>query len=177
MSVQTKTFTVFGRQYRSRQFAAVRALELMAMPGDIPPCIILGNTEAMIMDGMRETGVWCRLDTTEAINLHVRDGIGKMPPIMVMRAITVYSSDHTFKFLKTWRGVKVPSRFRGDSTPVNSVSVDPLIAQLLQDGIATLRELEEYYSLEDAFKMFDVAVAKGVNQALANEDSMKKSKV
>lgn len=68
--------------------------------------------------------------------------------------------DFSFGFLKTWKGVKVPRRFISDAKSVSTEYTDPLISQLIQEDYASLRELEEYYSLEDAFRMFDIMTAK-----------------
>jgi hypothetical protein len=172
MSVKTKTFDLFGVQYRTKQFTAIRALELMKAP-DILPLDTLSNTQARHDAGHE----WIDLDGRAAINRMVIDRIDVMCPTVVLHLLCKVVGEYSFGFTTSFKSVKVPSRFQSDSyTPRSSEHVDPVVAALLEAETATLRELEEYYSLEDAFKMFDVLVANGVNKALAHEAAMKEAK-
>jgi hypothetical protein len=168
MTTLNKQFDLFGVTYRTTQFAAVTALDIMARAGSVHP------TENLRLTEVKTKGGWVRLDTAEAINEWVIDVLFAIPPNLVLNGVLKVVNEFSFGFTAGWTGVKIPSRFKSDDPPRESKYVDPLIAQLLQEEAATLRELEEYYSLEDAFKMFDVMVAKGVNAALAQESAMKK---
>jgi hypothetical protein len=165
---KTKTFNIFGVTYKTVQFPAVGSMEVMGRIGDMSPIDVLARTAA------KANGQWVQLDTREAINEHVRDVINHLPPLTVLRGLTRVINDFSFAFARSWSGVKIPSRFKSDGAePRTSNYTEPMIAQIIQEGMATLRELEEYYSLEDAFKMFDVIVAKSVNNSLAHEAAMK----
>ncbi len=143
----------------------------MAVPDDIHPCDMLSQTSAQRADGS-----WATLDNQAAINDHVVDAANVLAPRLVLNALLSLVGDFNFKFMEGWKAVKVPARFADGATTVTSKNVDPMASQLIQDGVATLRELEDYYSLEDAFKMFDTIMVKGVNSALSHEASVKKSK-
>jgi hypothetical protein len=163
---KTKIFNAFGVQYRVTQFPAVTCLAILGMPYDMSPVDALSRTEAQSI-----AGDWVRLDNRAAINKEVIDKANMLPPIIVLRGIMRLVHDFSFAFAKGWKGVKIPARLQSDSEIKNSQYITPMIAQILTEKMATLRELEEYYSLEDAFKMFDVIVAKSVNTALANESA------
>lgn len=170
MKKKTK-FSAFGVQYQTEQFSAIRGMEIMALNGDIHPCEILSQTSAQ-----SEDGAWHVLDTQEAVNAIVVDRANILAPRLVLNAVLSLVNDYNFKFMEGWKGVKVPARFMDGAATVSSKNVDPMASQLIQDGVATFKELEEYYSLEDAFKMFDTIMVKGVNNALSHEASVKKSK-
>lgn len=163
---KTKIFDAFGVQYRVTQFPAVTC---MAMLGTITsPVEELSRTEVKAQTG------WVLLDNRAAINEYVVDKVNVLPPVIVLRGILRLVHDHSFAFTKEWKGIKIPLRLQGDGEIKNSTHIQPMMAQILTEGMATLRELEEYYSLEDAFKMFDIIVAKSVNSALAHEAASKR---
>jgi hypothetical protein len=171
MATKTKTFDLFGVTYRTTQFTAIRALAIMGDP-NTPPLVNLSQTQVYVQDRG-----WVAMDTRESVNEHVVDRMCVIPPRMALQKLLNKVNDYSFGFTMRWKGVKIPSRFRsGGEEAKQSSHVDPMIAQLLQEEVATLRELEEYYSLEDAFAMFDVMVAKGVNEAIANEAAAKKTR-
>jgi hypothetical protein len=170
MSTKTKHFDMFGVEYKTTQFPAIIALAVMENAEKIHPTENLRQTYA------KEGDQWIALDSRYAINRLVVDKAFIIPPQLVLRAVLKAVNEFSFGFVNGWRGVKIPTRFTSGSATRESKHVDPLIAQLLQEEVANLRELEEYYSLEDAFKMFDVMVAKGVNAALAQEEATKMAK-
>ena len=171
MSKKKRQFSAFGVQYKTEQFSAIRGMALMALPNDIHPCDMLSETSVATADGS-----WAALDNEEVINRYVLDAAEVIAPRLVLNAIMSLVGDFNFKFMHGWKGVKVPPRFADGAATVKSHNVDPIASQLIQDGVATLKELEDYYSLEDAFKMFDTIMVKGVNSALSHEASVKKSK-
>lgn len=170
MSKKTKEFSAFGVKYRTCHFSAVRGLEVMAAGERAHPCEMLSETEVFV-----EGSGWLSLSRPEVINEHVKDPVGIVSPRLALNGILSLVRDYNFEFVHRWKGTKVPTRFLSDAKTISSSNIDPLIDQLMQDGVATLRELEEYYSIEDAFKMFDSIMIKGINQALAHEASMKKT--
>lgn len=136
----------------------------------MPPQIVLAHTDAL------KDGHWTNLATQEAINEHVLDQAGVLPPRVVLSGLLRIIGDHSFGFMRHWKSAKVPRRFLSGASSVDSSNVDPIITALTTDKMATLRELEEYYSLEDAFKMFDSMVVKGINSALSTEAAMANAK-
>jgi len=169
MATKTKTFEMFGVTYRTRQFAAVRALEL-ATDVDSSPLAVLEFTDVLVGED------WVALDSRERVNQYVLDRADVLAPRIVLKALLKTVGDHSWSIARGWKGVRVPTRFTADGQGVatrESAYVDPVIAALLGADMARLRELEEYYSLEDALKMFDVMVAKGVSEAFANEHAQK----
>ncbi len=172
MATKTKQFDMFGVTYRTRQFAAVRALEL-ATGDDTGPLDVLERTEVLVGED------WIDLDSRERVNRYVRDRVGVLAPRIVLRELLRQVGEFSYGIVKGWKGVKVPNRFTAEGQGIatrESAHVDPVIGALIGADMAKLRELEEYYSLEDALKMFDVMVAKGVNEALANEHAQKSKK-
>lgn len=170
MARKTKTFDMFGLMYRTTQFSAVRGFDFIDSKGADHPCDMLADTEVLYLDK------WLRLDSPVNINQGVFDGARVIPPVAVLRGVVSVVRDFNFSFVRSWKGVKVPSRFISESATTSSEHAPQLISSLIQEGAATLKELEEYYSIEDAFKLFDVITSKGVNQAIANEDAVKAAK-
>lgn len=171
MSKKKNTFSAFGIKYRTEQFSAIRGLEMLARPDDIHPCELLAQTEVLTPHGE-----WVSLADQDAVNIYVADAIGIIAPRMALKGVLALVEEYNFKFMNGWRAVKVPTRFTDGAAMVKSSNIDPMASQLIQDGVATLKELEDYYSLEDAFKLFDTIMIKGVNAALSHESSMKKTK-
>jgi hypothetical protein len=168
MALETKIFCTFGRKYRTKQFAAIPALKLMKAEVTHP-------TELLKYTEIYDDG-WHLLEDRDAINEYIIDVTDSVAPQLVLRCVLNIVSDHNFGFLVTWKGTKVPSQFCSESKYVRSQHVEPMVTHLIQDGSATMRELEEYYSLQDAYKLFDIGVVKGVNSAYAHEAAMKSSR-
>ena len=165
---KSREFVMFGVFYRVKQFSAVEGMVFLESDADEPyPCDMLAYTEAKVIDG------WASLAVATNVDELVRDMAGIQPPRVVLQGLTRLVHEFNFGFLHGWKGVKVPGRYTTGLASINSQHSDPMLAHLVQENIATLRELEEYYSLEDAFSMFDMSVAKGVNAARANEAAMK----
>ena len=164
--INTVSFEAFGVKYKTKQFAAAKALRLMDRLAWVHPVDLLETTEA---DGV------C-LDTPEAINKAILDRAGILAPREVLNGILALVKEANYGFISAWKGVKVPRRFINEAATTISTHADPLISVLIQEDVATLKELEEYYSLEDAFTMFDIVMAKNVNAALSHEAAMNESK-
>lgn len=144
------------------------------MAGDIDhPCGLLSQTQVEAKD---ESGkvFWIGLLDSEAINEFVTDKAKVLPPRLVLSGVMSLVYGWNFDFLVNWKSAKIPSRFTDGAPSISSKNMEPMASQLIQDGVASLKELEEYYSLEDAFKMFDTILIKGINQALSQEAAMKK---
>jgi hypothetical protein len=170
--IKTTEFSAFGRKYRTRQFPATQGFAVINMGvSDAPPVVLLQHTESLGADGK-----WYSLSVGTNIDALVFDAGGLLAPRAALAGVMNLVYEFSFKFLETWKGVRVPSRFQEGGSILSSSSVEPMISSLIQQETATLRELEEYYSLEDAFIMFDIMTAKAVNESLAYEAASKKSK-
>jgi len=167
--IKTKEFEAFGRQYRTTQFSAARAIELMEM--DIQhPLYVLEKTE------VNEKGAWLLLNNEYAINQFVYDEIGAIAPRLALNGVLSIVGDFSFGFLRSWKSTRIPTRFTSGAESIASKHMNPTLATLTTDDMATMRELEEYYSLEDAYKMFDALVVKGINAALSQEAATENAK-
>ena len=170
MSTKSNSFTAYGVEYRTRQFTAIKGLEIISKDSAITPVDILENTDVF------SDGEWFSLSEPFNINEYVNDATSVLPPMVVMNGVVALVREYNFGFISGWTGVRVPKRLTESGSSVSSNHVSPMVSQIIQDGAATMRELEEYYSLQDAFKLFDVMVAKGLSEALANEAAAKKVK-
>lgn len=170
MSRKTKIFEAFGDKYRVKQYSAVDGIDIFDNSAIKTPMEILAHTEILVGKS------WRPLDDPDNIDRYIKDRIAGLAPRLVLSGIQSVVCTFNFEFLESWKSVKVPRRFMSSSDIVVSENVHGLIAQLVAAEVATLRELEEYYSLEDAFGMLDVLMAKGVNQAQAHEDAVAESK-
>lgn len=168
MALKIKVFSAFGVTYRTTQYPAVLGFEILDRPSELTPLEILCRTEVLCGND------WVLLSDEATMNALVIDAANAISPLMVLRAIMTLANEINFEFLNSWTGVKIPNRFIDGGKSVSTKYAKPIIAQLVAAQVATLRELEEYYSLEDAFKMFDILTAKGVNEALSNEAASKK---
>lgn len=163
MTCKVIDFSLFGLQYRTKQFSAIEGMELFEVK-DIHPCKLLSRTEVQT-----KKGKWKKLSDGAAINRYVHDVLGVFTPLQVLGAVMGLVREQSFGFLSSWKGVRVPTRFLSDSKQVSSEHTTPMLTTLINTNTASLRELEEYYSLEDAFRMFDMISMKNVNEALSNE--------
>ncbi len=170
MGLKVKSFVCVGGVYRTKLFPAVSGLELLYKFEDASPLEVLAHTEVCVEDE------WYPLNTREAVNDFVVDPLGFTPPLFVLNELRAAVQDANFGFLAKWNGIKVPSRFQTQSKSVRSEYAAPLVSNLIQADKATLRELEEYYSVEDAFKLFDIVLVSTVNKAYAQEESEREAK-
>jgi hypothetical protein len=170
MAIEEKHFVSAGMHYRTKQFNAVYGLQVLAAEESATPLQILKYTE------VEQGGEWIKLDNAAAINDYVFDVHELMKPFAILEEIVATVKHANFGFLASWSGIKVPPRFVSNSKTVRSQYTAPIVSNLIQAGKATLKELEEYYSVEDAFKLFDVVLTNTVNKALANEDALKEAK-
>lgn len=163
MTCKIKEISLFGVRYRTCQFSAMEGMEKFDS-NEIHPCTLLSKTEVQT-----KKGKWKSLSNHEVVNKYVRDLLGVFTPLQVLGVLVELVRGENFGFLSSWKGVRVPTRFLSDSKQVNSEYTTPMLTTLINTNMATLKELEEYYSLEDAFRMFDMISMKNVNEALSNE--------
>lgn len=168
------TFVVFGNNYRSKQFAAVHGVMLLCdkETADVGhPLRVLDDTEVMTTDG------WAPLRTPGAIDRYVTDAMGMVSPIVVLDVLCGRVYVDNFGFLNGWRPVQIPRRLvAAADVDMEAARMDPVISLVVMANKATLRELEEYYSTEDVFKMYDMIAVDNLNKALGSEAAMAEAK-
>lgn len=169
MAMKTAEFDAFGIKYRTTQFSAVQGLSLVGKMFSVHPIYALEKTQVYI------DGKWEPLNAYN-INLYVKDEANNLPPIWVLNSLLNLVSGANFGFLDEWKRIQIPNRFLSNSEPISASGIEPVISSLVQEDLATLRELEEYYSLQDAFNLFDVMMAKTVNKLLGQEEAEREAK-
>jgi hypothetical protein len=168
---QQVDFNTFGVNYRTKEFAAAEAFGLIDHLDTLPPIEMLKYT-----DVMDEEKNWRPLNNPDVINQYVRDVCGIIRPHEVLHGLMVLIGDYNFAFLSKWRPVKIPARFVSDAEHVPLQGMHPIMSRLISEGMAKMNELQEYYSLEDAFSMYDIWANDGLNKALSSEASMKRAR-
>lgn len=169
MALLQKNFDAFGVKYRTKQFPAILGFKILDKSGELEPEEVLCQTEVLIGNDH-----WVPLDSRININLFVIDMAGAISPLMVLRGVMSVVNEINFGFLTSWKGIKIPVRFVEEGKSVSTPHTKPIIAHLISSKLATMKELEEYYSIKNAFDMFDIMTAKSVNEALSNEAASKK---
>ncbi|WGN90795.1 hypothetical protein [Burkholderia phage vB_BglM_WTB] len=168
--ILTKEFEMFGVKYETREFAAIPALAMLRNLETVHPTILLARTDVIVGNAKLP------LSNPNTVNSYVLDRAGILSPRAVLDGLMGIVSNHSFGFLDLWRGVRIPGRFLSEVRSERTENADPMIAQLINEKVATLRELEEYYSLRDAFVMSDILVTSAVNAALQREAAEREAK-
>lgn len=161
---KVKEFEVFGILYECKQLPAVEAMEMVDCITILTPKELLKGVNVIKYDGTRVA-----LNTPAMIDKEIKDCMNRLPPKVVLNAVMEIVKGHNFAFLNEWRGVTIPKRFLSNAETVSSTYVEPVFAAIMNNGLATYKELEEYYSLQDAFIMFDAILTKTVNESYAHE--------
>lgn len=168
MARKLTEFSLYGVNYRSQEFSAMDGLDIMDRMDSMNPLEALSLTEVKADDG------WAALSSVEIVNERVLDVAKIISPTIALKGLIYKVQDLNFGFLAGWKPIKIPFRFLSDHEPISSPTIKPIVAQLISEKLATVRELEEYYSTRDAFQMFDVILQNALNKALANEAASNK---
>lgn len=169
MAMKEFEFEMFGLKYKTKQFAAIEGLSVLDRLSNIHPVILLRHTKIFL------EGEWVDLNYS-TINSNVKDFSNAMSPQLALKALCAHVNDLNFGFLDTWKMIQVPARFLSGAKTVSAEGIEPVVATLVQEGVASIRELEEYYSLEDAYRMFDIIMSKTVNNLLGQEEAEREAK-
>lgn len=165
MARQTKEFEAFGVRYRVQQMAAYDAFRFVMMEAQPDPLEVLRGAH------VQRDGAWVALDSAAAIDTCVRDAASILQPRQVLSGLISVVSDFNWGFLSTRKQERVPSYLRSDSKVRGVDGVSPIMSAIIAAGKASLRELQEFYSLRDAFEIFDVLFVDSLNKAQASYDS------
>lgn len=165
-----KTFVAFGQTYKVKQFSAAEGFGFLMMGKlesvlDLPVLTVLRHT------GVKVNGEWLALDSRAAINEHVKDAaVGAMSPSNVLLFVLEEVYQFSMGFFKDWKPVSIPRRFTSAAVDyIESKTVHPIMSYLIEKKHATLREMEEYYSMADAFMLNDQGTRQDLNACLAQE--------
>lgn len=161
---KSKIIELFGITYEINQFSAIEAFDMIDAMNILTPLELLKDCYVLKYDGSK-----IQLNNKEVISKEVKGVPSHLPPSLILRTLMESVKKHNFGFLSDWKGVKIPNRFVADASSVESTYLEPLVASLINNGLATLQQLEEYYSLYDAFAMFDGLLTKSLNEAYSHE--------
>jgi hypothetical protein len=164
---KTKEFQIFGIDYKTTQFSAMQSLDIIKKPNNLDPIQLLSLTSVKIEND------FILLSGKNEINSYVVDKINHLPGAIVLRGLIKYISDYSFSFISDFKMIKTPAKFASDAKHVFSPHIEPMIAQLIHNGYGTLEKFEQYYSLEDAYILFDALVAQGVSEAYSADYAIK----
>lgn len=154
---------LFGMEIEIKEFSAVEGMHLLSTLAAPNPKQLLSGCRIKIGDD------FVLLKNAALINEHVFDRAQIISPFQSLLGICKLVEDANFAFISKWNPVAVPHRFVSGARSVSPQATPSVINQLIQEGAATKKELEEYYSVLDAFQMLDILTAKGVNAAYAHE--------
>ncbi|QDH49608.1 hypothetical protein KYLE_52 [Pantoea phage Kyle] len=167
---KVKQFEVFGVVYENLQMPAVEAFGLIDYITLAEPEEMLRYCSVVKYDGSKVAL------NKKTIDKEVKDVLGYVPAKAVLSAIMQVVIDHNFGFLQEWKGAKIPSRFVSSGHTEKSTYMEPIIAQIVTANLVQYKDLETYYSLFDAFSMFDALLIKSLNEAYASEAAAKEAK-
>ena len=168
---KNKVIDLFGVTYEIHQFSAIDAFEMVDDISILTPLELLSECYVIKYDGSK-----VRLNSEKVISEEVKSIPNHLPPNLVLKVLMEAVKKHNFGFLSDWKGTKIPNRFLADAPTVEPNYLEPMVASLINNGLDSLKELEEYYSLRYAFAMFDGLIAKSLNEAYSNEAAIKESK-
>lgn len=96
-------------------------------------------------------------------------GISKQPRHFVgnLSKIRMGNDELQLLFFSTWQSVRYPRIDGGEIAWVDFKNIDSLVGLVIAEGKATLKELQESYSLEDLFYLYEVIMVTKSNEWLA----------
>ena len=160
---------VFGLKYKTKQFSAIEGLKILENLTSVHPVVMLRQTSIF------NDGEWVPLDYQNTNSL-VKDFANAVSPQVALKILLSQVSDANFGFLDNWKVIQVPARFLSNAKTVSAEGIEPVISTLVQEDVASIRELEEYYSVEDAYRMFDIIMSKAVNNLLGQEEAEREAR-
>lgn len=170
---KTIEFDLFGNMYRVKEFAAAYGVEVLCAADGNPSHPITVLQCCHVWNGNE----WIPLDSRQTINALVTDAAKMTQPAQVLEQLIARVYQFNFDFLQSWKPVHVPRRLMTElPKDMEDPRIDPVISLIAMADKATMRELEEYYSTRDAFKMYDMIAIDGLNKALGTEAAIADAK-
>jgi hypothetical protein len=170
---KTIEFDLFGNMYRLKEFAAADGVEILCAADGNPshPLVVLQCCD--VWTGEQ----WIPLDNRHNVNTLVTDAMKMTQPAQVLDQLIARIYQFNFDFLQGWKPINVPRRLMADlPKDIEAPRIDPVISLIAMADKATMRELEEYYSTRDAFKMYDMIAVDSLNKALGTEAAVAEAK-
>ncbi|AMR79625.1 hypothetical protein [Cupriavidus nantongensis] len=168
---KTEEFDLIGKTYRATQLAAFEAFSEKGGGENKTPVAALRQAQAAVL----VDGRWIQLDSRAAVNAHVADPLRYFNAHVVLDALLRKIYDMNFGFLDGRKELRVPTRFLSEVPVPQAEGLPPVIATLISNGLATLKELQADYSAEDAMIQFDAYSVDALAKALNGEAAMKKA--
>jgi hypothetical protein len=172
MAILTKEFESFGVRYRIKQMSAAAATAVfLARDADPEPL------EALVgVDALDPNSGWIILNSAANVDTYVRDNRNIVQPRLALNGLIAVAFDFNCGFLKDRRRIRVPSYLRSNAEMDDMGGEDPVLSTLVAEGKATLRELEEVYSLRDAFRIYDIFFRDRLEKAKAQHAAIAEAK-
>ncbi len=78
-------------------------------------------------------------------------------------------------FFSTWQDLRLPNWGGGEIAYLDFKNIDPFVGLVINEGKATLKELQESYNLEDLYKLVECILVQKANEYYAHKDAEKKA--
>jgi hypothetical protein len=147
----SKTVEIRGVRYTIRKLPAVAA-----------KTIIDNKDDLAVLSSVEVRGI--PLDNEELID-------ELLPDWEVMGELIDIAAHYNFSFLEGWRPIRFPASMAGNYNASECRYIDPIFSTLISSSSATLLELKQDYSLEEAFQLLEVLTVARVNEYKAREAS------
>lgn len=144
---------ISGLSVRFQKVPAIAAFELLDNKT---------THKAVAWTSVKVDGQWVGLTDDDVVN-------AVLPDWEALVEIETAAVDYNFGFLDSWRPIRVPASMEPQYSTITSRHANPIVSALVSAEMATILELREHYSLEEAFQMLDIATAKSVNEHKAME--------
>jgi hypothetical protein len=170
MSRKTIKFELAHKDFKTTQMSAFHSYEMLFGKEEWAPEGILSDTY------VREGSDWARLDSNEEISRLIFHPLGLESPLSVLMRLIEKVKGISCSAMYRWESVKIPKRFLSSASTVESPRGMPILSTLFTEKLATLHALQEFYSLDDALRMYDDYTVQNINKALQNEKAMAEAK-
>jgi hypothetical protein len=170
MARKTDEAELFGVRYRITQMSAAEAFPFIVSKNEPRPLEMLRGVCVKAESG------WFDLNVDTYVDTYVRDTRNIFQPRLVLNGLLMFVAGFNWGFLERRSSPKVPTYLRSDSAARQVDGEDPVLTALVAADKATLHELETYYSLEDAFRIYDILFVDQLNKAQASYDAAQEAK-
>jgi hypothetical protein len=170
MSRKTVKFELGHRQFKTVQFSAFHAYEMIFGQEEFRPEDLLSDTHIETDNG------WISLDEPRTISALIFHPVQLESPLSMLTRLMAKVRAISCDAMYNWTHIKVPKRFLSGSESVEAPRGMPILSTLFTEKLATLHELQSVYSLDDALRMYDDFTAQNINKALSSEKSIADAK-
>jgi len=122
-----------------------------------------------VLDERDEMAVIASVEV-DGVSLENEELIDKyLPDWEVLEELIGLCSLFNFGFLEGWKPVRFPAAMAGNYNATECRYIDPIFSSLISTNAATLLELKQDYTLEEAFQLLEVLTVTRVNEYKARE--------